>query len=326
MQIFVGGSLKDVPRDEEACRSFVRALGEAIVASGHVLLNGCSSSLDKEIASAANDWLIANGGKPKKSIISYFVRGSERAHQFGLIRLSALTDWQMDHPYLDVPEQIQEADVAIFIAGSQGTFWAKNWAFYARKPIMGVPYFGGSGETIYNQELRLRRASVSPVSAEEYETLNQVPTDMDEYAAAVVRLAERMVTPKNVFITMSFAQEYRDTFATFKEACKEFGFIAERTDESRSFERIVPRIESGIRTCAFVIADVSAPSPNVFYEIGFAKALGKKVILTAKQGTELVFDIADNPTIYWDIQEDLRAALRKRIEDIRQGHSLSAGV
>jgi hypothetical protein len=35
------------------------------------------------------------------------------------------------------------------------------------------------------------------------------------------------------------------------------------------------------------------------------------VILTAKQGTELPFDVDDIPTIFWEIQEDLKAGLRK---------------
>ncbi len=316
MRVLVGGSLRDVPRDAELCKDFVRALGEAIVKKGHVLLNGCRGSLDREIASAANDWLVAHGGRPELSIISYFVPDSEPVHNWGTIRLSGLTDWQMDHPELEVPEQIESADVTIFVAGSQGTFWAKNWAFYARKPILGIPYFGGAGETIYKRE-KTRLASTYPDAAEDYETLNQFPKDVERYAAAVLGLAERMVTPTNVFPVMSFQRELRDTLSSFKEVCKEFGFVAERTDESASFQHILPRIEAGIRSCAFVITDVSVQSPNVFYELGFAQALGKTVIMTAKKGTELPFDIGDMPVIFWDIQEDLKDKLRKRIEGMK---------
>ena len=110
---------------------------------------------------------------------------------------------------------------------------------------------------------------------------------------------------------MSFKREFRDVFASCKEVCGEFKFEAERTDESPSLERIVPRIETGIRNSAFVIADVSDLSPNIFYELGYAKGLGKQVIVTAKKGTQLPFDIGDIPTIFWEIQEDLKEGLRK---------------
>lgn len=100
-------------------------------------------------------------------------------------------------------------------------------------------------------------------------------------------------------------------FASYKEVCGQYEFEAQRTDESTSLERIIPRIEAGIRNSAIVIADVSDLSPNVFYELGYAKALGKDVIVTAKKGTALPFDIGDVPVIFWEIQEDLKEGLHK---------------
>jgi hypothetical protein len=310
MRVFVGGSLRDVPRDPDLCREFVAALGAEIVKQGHVLLNGCRSSLDQEIAAAAHRWLAGHSGNPKSQIISYCLKTDKPIHSLGTVRYSALPDWQMNHPELTLPEQIELADATVFVAGGDGTFWSKNWANFARKPIVGVPRFGGAGETIYGHELR-RLRHASPTAAEDYETLNSISGNISEYAHEVVGLVERFVTPRNVFVIMSFKREFRDVFASCKEVCREFRFEADRTDESASLERIVPRIEAGIRRSAFVIADVTESSPNVFYEIGYAKGLGKEVILTAKQGTELPFDVDDIPTIFWEIQEDLKAGLRK---------------
>jgi hypothetical protein len=310
MRIYVGGSLRDVPTDKELCHEFVSALGREIVKQGHVLIGGCRSSLDKEIARAAHEWITTNSGNPEQQIISYCQRSDQPVHRYGRLRASELLDWEMNHPKLILPEQIELADATIFVAGSEGTFWAKNWAFYARKPILGVPRFGGAGEEIYRQELeRLRTRAATLV--EDYETLNQLAIDVSSYAKEVVVLAERLVIPRTVFTVMSFEKEFRDVYASYKEVCKEFGFEVERTDESTSRERIIPRIENGIRHSAFVIADVSQKSPNVFYEVGFARGLGKDVIVTARKGTELPFDLHDVPAIYWDIQEELKEGLRK---------------
>ena len=310
MRIFVGGSFRIVPRDLPLCREFAAALGSEIVKQGHILLNGCRSLMDREIAAAAQEWLARNGGKPEESIISYCQTNSEPVHTFGRIRASALADWQMNHPELRIPEQIELAGATVFVAGGEGTFWAKNWAFYARKPILGIPRFGGAGETIYYQELARLRES-SPPAAEEYETLNQLSADILVYAKQVVDLAVRLVTPRSVFVIMSFKKEFRDVFASYREVCQHYKFEAERTDESTSLERIIPRVEAGLRRSAFVIADVSEWSPNVFYEVGFARALGKDVIMTARKGTQLPFDVRDVPAIFWEDQTELKEALDK---------------
>ncbi len=312
MRIFVGGSLREVPREASLCRDYVCALGREIVKQNHVLLNGCRSALDKEIAGAAHEWLASNGRTSEDRIISYCQQSDTPAHNHGRIRYSALPDWQMNHPELRIPEQIELASATIFVAGSEGTFWAKNWAFYGRKPILGVPRFGGAGETIYQQELARLRA-ISQAVAEDYEALNQLCVDMSEYARDTVSLAVRVVTPRNVFTMMSFKREFRDVYATFRDVCRRFEFDAERTDESISLERIIPQVEAGIRRSAFVIADVSEVSPNVFYEVGFARALGKDVIMTARRGTQLPFDVVDFPTIFWEDQTELKESLEKRL-------------
>jgi hypothetical protein len=102
-------------------------------------------------------------------------------------------------------------------------------------------------------------------------------------------------------------------------ACGEFGFAAERTDELETGERIIPRILAGIRRSAFVIADVTEHSANVFYEIGFAEGIGRPVIVTAKRDTPLPFDIADIPVIFWSDQDELRDRLKRRIKEIGPG-------
>jgi len=315
MNIFVSGSFRSATRDHELCQKFVESLGREIVRQDHVLLHGCRSPLDVAIAKAAEGWLVDNHGDPAAHIWGYCLSGQEPVNVSGRVLRSALPDWEMTHAELKLPEQVEKAHVAIFVGGSEGTFGARNWAYWARKTILGIPRFGGSGETIYQQELGRRKGTLG-TAIEEYELLNELVPLMPQYAKAVVDLAARLVHPHTVFQILSFKHEFLDTSATFKEVCAEFRFISERTDESNSSERILPRIEDGIRQSAFVIADVTEYSPNVFYEVGLAKGLGKEVIVTARKGTQLPFDVSDVPVIWWDIQEELKEALRQRIAAI----------
>jgi hypothetical protein len=95
LQIFVGGSLRDVPHDPDLCRQFIVALGSAIVKQDQVLLNGCRSSLDQEIATAAHEWLTRNAKNPRDQIISYCLKGNKPVHSLGSVHCSALLDWQI---------------------------------------------------------------------------------------------------------------------------------------------------------------------------------------------------------------------------------------
>ena len=321
MKIFVGGSLRDVPRDPDLCRKFVTALGTAIASRGHVLLTGCKSSLDQEIASAAQAWLTGNAGNPKVGnpkdrIISYCLESDKPVHSVGTLHRSALSDWGMNHSELVVPEQIDQADVTIFVAGGEGTFWAKNWAHFARKLILGIPHFGGAGKTIYTK-VQTRLREIKSAETGDYESLNVITDDMSNYADQVVLLAERLVLPRNVFMIMSYKDELVDRYDCCQAACKERGFeVDPRTDESKSNEPILPRVLDGIRKSAFVIADVSEPSANVFYEVGYAKGLGKEVILIAKEGTVLPFDLKDRPVLFWKTLRELNKGLEESIKGL----------
>ena len=83
-----------------------------------------------------------------------------------------------------------------------------------------------------------------------------------------------------------------------------------RNDSSRAHN------PTDLTHAAFVIAELSGARPNVFYELGFARALGKAVIHTAYKGTELPFDVYDVPTHFWDSQSELEEKLDVAIDQL----------
>lgn len=317
MNIFVGGSLRHVSESDDLCRQFVQHLGAQIVQRKHTLLTGCRGSLDQAIAEAAFEHIKKMGLDPRKHLISYRIRNEERIHKLGRIQISRLSDWELTHADLNPPEQIAEADVAVFVAGSEGTFLAANWARIAEKPVLGVALFGGAGAKIFQRERnRFRQRYSQFIDAEDFDILSEDTENSAQLAEEVVKLCECVLTPNTVFTIMPFTEEFRDVYASYRTICKEFSLSAERTDESESSERIIPRILDGIRHSAFVIADVTEISPNVFYEIGFAEGFGRPVIVTAKQGTILPFDLSDVPVLFWGSQEELKEKLKRRMGDV----------
>jgi hypothetical protein len=315
MKLLVVGSLRDVPGHPELCGSFVTKLAEQIIERGHTLLNGCRGSLDKAIAAAADARLKALGRSPESQLVGYRLSEADPVHRFGVIRISKHKDWDLTHPQLTPPEQIAEADAAIFVAGNEGTFIAANWARIAGIPVLGVAEFGGAGEALYAHERsNLAKKFGRSVTPDEFAVLNQDTIDMAKLASDVVALAERIVIPHSVFPVLPFSAPYADVKDTFQTCCREANLELEDIEEDATTARIIPRIVEGIRRAAFIIADISESRPNVYFEIGLAQGLNKPIVLTAKVGTVLPFDMSDMPVLFWDTQRSLREQVSRRLQ------------
>ncbi len=137
-------------------------------------------------------------------------------------------------------------------------------------------------------------------------------------AQSTISLAERIVTTPLVFVVMPFSgePEFRDLRRSIERVCKKYDFDARAVDGTNQFKRIIPEIMRQLRQSAFVIVDVTELKPNVFYEPGLADGLGKEMIVTAKEGTELPFDINDIPVLFWEGFTDFEDALEKRVQSI----------
>lgn len=329
-RILVAGGL---PRDESdpefgtelnaARQEFAAALGRKIIERGHVLLGGCRTTLDAIVARSAAEAAREKKLEPRRAVRSWVTASTSLSHSEGEIIRSAVSDWKHVPRGYTFPEPIHEADVVILLAGWDGTQYAATWARLANKPLVPVASFGLAAAEIFRDEMaNFERRYAAQVPSDEYQTLDRVlsdytPATIQGFAADVVALAERMIMPSEVFIVMSFAEvgHLHDAHDTFVRVCQAHGLRAYRTDTTAErHPRIIPAIANGIRRSAFVIADVTEPKPNVYYELGYAQALDKKVILTARAGTELPFDIFDVPTIFWESQRQLAEGLERELQ------------
>lgn len=321
MHILVAGGFESEDAVmRERISAFCEALGKTVSKHGHTLLNGCRTELDCMIAEATYKDMQARGeSDPDKRVISYLLAGLQPVHDFGTIIRSRLTDWDIKGESFYVPEQMQQAHAVILVGGFEGTFRAANWARIAKKPLLPFAAFGGAAEKIYAQEFNDFDQKYSGLVEQlEYEQLNSVKSDWEEHAADLIALAEKVAESRTVVVIMSYAgpADVEDAFDSFVQVCEALGYRCERVTEENAGDRILPDILERIERAAFAIVDLTGLRPNVFYELGYADGLGKKVIITAKEGTELPFDVKDMPTICWSGQRQLRDNLRKRIVSV----------
>lgn len=81
MKILIAGGLS--PERSAAEQSFARALGRAVAASGHVLVNGCYNTLDRIVAEAADETLRSAAAPCDIATVihTYLSPGTEPAHK-----------------------------------------------------------------------------------------------------------------------------------------------------------------------------------------------------------------------------------------------------
>jgi hypothetical protein len=242
MRILVAGGFDANDPQADEIRAFCRDAGKAVVAHGHVLLNGARTELDALIAEAAADALQGSSQDDRdQRIVSYVLSGQKPAHTHGTLIRSQLSNWEIGSANFYVPEQVAQADVVVLIGGFEGTYRAANWAAIARKPLLPFAAFGGAAAEIFQRELNdFDKKYSGRIKRLEFEQLNSIKNWAD-HATDVVALAEKVA-------------------------------------ESRG--------------------------------------LGGKVIVTARRGTELPFDVKDIPTILWESQEELGEDLRERIQSV----------
>lgn len=119
-----------------------------------------------------------------------------------------------------------------------------------------------------------------------------------------------------VFVLMPFAPDFDDIYKIgIKETSEKIGFHCERVDEQIYEGTILDRIYNQISKADVIVADMTGRNPNVFYEAGYAHALGKTVILLTRQADDIPFDLRHFPhVIYAGRIQTLRDELGKRLQ------------
>lgn len=126
-----------------------------------------------------------------------------------------------------------------------------------------------------------------------------------------------IIDNKYIFVAMSFKKDphFEDSYNAIKRSVKSLkkGILCQRVDDIQDDFVISDKIIDCIKKCKVLIVDLTDNRPNVYYELGFARAIGKHIVLIAKGGEKPHFDVSHQNTIFYENTTTLEKALRTRL-------------
>lgn len=134
------------------------------------------------------------------------------------------------------------------------------------------------------------------------------------------RIKVRAALPR-AFVATQFSDQFdRIWLKVIKPTVDGERFRPVRIDEVAGPTPILADIKRQVAEAAVVIAEITPLNPNVFYEVGYADALNKPLILLAQNGTKLPFDISGYRTVFYEDviggEESLAEKLRLHLKAI----------
>ena len=117
-----------------------------------------------------------------------------------------------------------------------------------------------------------------------------------------------------------FDKRFKDTF---DPAIRDAGLEPYRVDQDPKVQVPIQAIEEGIREAAICFAEITTDNPNVWYELGFAFAASRPVIMVcADDRADFPFDIQHRTVIRYGTDsksdfEDVRRKIADRLKALR---------
>jgi hypothetical protein len=123
-----------------------------------------------------------------------------------------------------------------------------------------------------------------------------------------------------VFVAMPFAgQDMDNVYSAIKDEFTKLDLRPVRVDENIGSGFVIQEIKNLIEKAEFIIFDLSEERPNVYYELGYAHGVGneaEEILLLARQGTNLHFDIAPLRVQIYRSTENLRSIVRSNLKEM----------
>jgi hypothetical protein len=132
--------------------------------------------------------------------------------------------------------------------------------------------------------------------------------------ASIFRILDWIADRRRIFVIMPFGDNYSNVYySCIRPLAQKFNWTCIRGDEVRQLSEIIDLIFEEIYRASLIIADLSDSNTNVFYELGYAHAIGKRTILLCQSREDIPFDLRHRQILFYSSNEEGLNRLTKEL-------------
>lgn len=131
----------------------------------------------------------------------------------------------------------------------------------------------------------------------------------------------RSIDPFLVSVMMSFTptnSRLDDTYDAIERTLKSVSrrYHVERVDKAPGSPKIAEQFRQLTSRSGFVIVDLTENKTNVYYELGFIQASGKRCVITAAEGTDPSFYPREHKILFYRSARHLEQLLKQEVDGL----------
>lgn len=181
---------------------------------------------------------------------------------------------------------------------------------------MASKEFRGVSSCVHEDNLKiLHDFMINEATDEQLRLIYQVATGEEK----IPEINPVLPSSGMVFVSMPMNRDKYDCVDQIRQGTKaaieETGNEAYYVDLDVHNGNISDKIVEEIRNCKFLVADFTCQNTGVYYEVGYAKGIGKTVIYSCRQDdfVNVHFDIKQIQFVLWTDEKDLEVKLKEQI-------------
>jgi hypothetical protein len=221
---------------------------------------------------------------------------------------------------------ISSSSVVCLASGAEGTRLLYEFALGLERPVLPLPFLGGMANKIWKRRnyWAARAFEIPTETAQRWGSVNLSSLTHDEVCSLAKETAACLEASvrKRCLVFMPFTDHFSWVLEELVQPAAEKASIdLVRIDLQDHFGDIVESFKQELLEADLVIAVVTGESPNVLYEVGYAHALNKPVLLLCQRNSPkddhqgMPFYVRNHRTEWYPSRFD-EEGIKRAIEEI----------
>lgn len=124
---------------------------------------------------------------------------------------------------------------------------------------------------------------------------------------------------KRAYVIMPFKGELTDVYYLgIRPPLEQGDYVVELADDIQFMDGVLVNVREAIEEADLIVVEITDPDPNIYYEIGLAQSLNKRIILITQSVENLPLDFREMSYVVYEKTDDLREKLAEAVGTVEK--------